>query len=85
MGDLRRHLREAAHRLEENGWSGEIAQVIRHGKAEPQIVETAIVMSCDVVLMATHGRTGVHRALLGSVTDYVVSRIQGAAVLLVRP
>ena len=35
--------------------------------------------------MATHGRTGMRRAILGSVADYVVSQIKGAAVLLVRP
>ena len=41
--------------------------------------------ACDLIVMSTHGRTGLKRALLGSVANYVVHSVEGAAVLLVRP
>ena len=40
---------------------------------------------CDVIVMATHGRTGLGRALRGSVADYVIGHMTDAVVLLVRP
>jgi len=36
-------------------------------------------------VMATRGRTGLGRALLGSVADHVVRNTPKAAVLLIRP
>ncbi len=35
--------------------------------------------------MSTHGRTGLKRAMLGSVANYVVHNVEDTAVLLVRP
>lgn len=42
-------------------------------------------LGCDAVVMATHGRTGLRRALLGSVADHVVSHLVGTPVVVVRP
>jgi len=42
-------------------------------------------LGCDAVVMATHRRTGLRRALLGSVADHVVSHLVGTAVVVVRP
>ena len=83
--ELRRHLRDAREELDGRGWSGPVTQLVRHGKAGQQIVAVAAEESCDIVVLATHGRTGIRRALLGSVADYVISHVAGAAVLLVRP
>ena len=55
------------------------------GKPGEAIVEFAQREGCDLVVMSTHGRTGVRRAMLGSVADYVVHNLSAAAVLLVRP
>lgn len=85
LGEHRRQLREAEQDLRERGWKGAVTQVLRHGKPGPQIVALAAELSCDVIVMATHGRTGIRRALLGSVADYVVAHVTGSAVLLVRP
>lgn len=49
------------------------------------IVDSAREHGCDVVVMATHGRSGLARALKGSVSDYVVRHLSGATVLLVPP
>jgi nucleotide-binding universal stress UspA family protein len=58
---------------------------ITDGSAGDAIVEAVDRLGCDLVVMATHGRTGLGRAVLGSVADHVVRHVQHAAVLLVRP
>lgn len=45
----------------------------------------ATELSSEVIVMATHGRAGIRRALLGSVADHVMAHLRGSAVLLVRP
>lgn len=52
--------------------------------AAPTIVEYADDHDVDVVVMATHGRRGVRRVLLGSVAEEVL-RTAGCPVLTVRP
>lgn len=42
-------------------------------------------LDCDTVVMATHGRSGFKRAVLGSVADHVVRNTPDASVLLIRP
>jgi nucleotide-binding universal stress UspA family protein len=49
-----------------------------------QIVQTARAGSCDLIVMGTHGRTGLKHALLGSVAEKV-ARHAHCAVLIVRP
>lgn len=61
------------------------SMVIREGNAGDQIVEAAEELGCDVVVMATHGRTGFRRAILGSVADHVARNTPNASVLLVKP
>lgn len=42
------------------------------GQPWRRIVEVAGESDCDLIVMGTHGRTGVERALLGSVAENVV-------------
>lgn len=44
------------------------------GDMAPEIVRMAKEHHCDVIVMGTHGRTGVGRMLLGSVAEQVVRR-----------
>jgi nucleotide-binding universal stress UspA family protein len=46
---------------------------IREGDAGRQIVEEAKEWGADLVLMGSHGRTGLTRVLMGSVAQHVVS------------
>jgi len=55
----------------------------RHGEPHRVIVEYANEEDCDLVVMGTHGRTGLQRYLLGSVTEKVV-RTCDVPVLTVR-
>lgn len=54
------------------------------GAPGPAIVETAKREGCDLIVMATHGRSGIGRALLGSVADHVIHH-SPTPVFLVRP
>jgi nucleotide-binding universal stress UspA family protein len=55
------------------------------GSAGDAIVNAAKALNCDLVVMATHGRSGIKRAILGSVADHVARNTPGIPVLLVHP
>jgi universal stress protein A len=58
--------------------------VIRSGEPAAAIVKAAEELGVDVIVMATHGRTGEHHARLGSVTEQVV-RESRCPVITIRP
>jgi nucleotide-binding universal stress UspA family protein len=58
--------------------------VLRTGVPWVEIVGTAVDEHVDMIVMGTHGRTGLDRFLLGSVTERVV-RTAPCPVLTVRP
>ncbi|MEX2374270.1 MAG: universal stress protein [Dehalococcoidia bacterium] len=62
-----------------------VETVVREGDPGEQIVEAVDELGCDVVVIATHGRTGFRRAILGSVADHVVRHTPTASVLLIKP
>ncbi len=47
--------------------------LIREGSPRPMILQVAAEVGADLIVMGTHGRTGLARVLLGSVAGYVVS------------
>ena len=57
--------------------------LIRTGAPADAILEVALMFNIDLIVMSTHGRTGVARWFLGSVSDAVLRRSQ-LPVLLVR-
>ncbi len=78
-----RFLAELRAQLEAGGAEHVECQVVE-GNPAPTIILTAEASGCDIITMATHGRSGLRRAVLGSVADYVV-RHAPCPVLLVRP
>lgn len=58
--------------------------LVRTGSPGEAIVDAVEDQQADLVVMATHGRSGLERALLGSVTEHVLTHSQ-AAVLTLRP
>jgi nucleotide-binding universal stress UspA family protein len=56
----------------------------REGLPSAEIVDTANELGVDTIVIATHGRAGLKRFLLGSTTERVV-RMAGCSVLVVRP
>lgn len=64
--------------------NAQIGQVLlKTGDAKDVINQTAAELGVDLIVMSTHGRRGIRRALLGSVTETVV-RSAPCPVLTVR-
>ncbi len=84
-GMLREEGREALARVEDLAADHgvDVAGVVREGRPAREIVRYAEDGGCDLVVMATHGRGGIDRLLLGSVTEHVV-RASSVPVLTVR-
>jgi nucleotide-binding universal stress UspA family protein len=57
---------------------------VKRGEPGKQISSYAETHGCDLIVLGTHGRTGVERALIGSIADKVV-RLAKCPVMLVRP
>jgi nucleotide-binding universal stress UspA family protein len=56
------------------GTQPSIRLVERDGDPVPEILDAATALGSDVIIMGTHGRAGLERLLLGSVTERVVRR-----------
>jgi len=46
--------------------------VVREASPRPAIVDAALELNCQMIVMGTHGHSGLEHLLLGSVADYVV-------------
>lgn len=62
-----------------------VSAIIVEGGAGDAVLEVAAAEGADLIVMATHGRSGLGRAIMGSVADHVVRNSKNEAVLLVRP
>jgi nucleotide-binding universal stress UspA family protein len=56
----------------------------REGPAAPTIADVAAQLEADLVVIGTHGRTGIAHVLLGSVAEAVL-RLTSCSVLTIRP
>jgi nucleotide-binding universal stress UspA family protein len=52
--------------------SVEFEHVFERGNAGPAIVRVARDRQCDLIVLSTHGRTGIARLLMGSVAEYII-------------
>jgi nucleotide-binding universal stress UspA family protein len=59
------------------------AQVVRANPG-PAIAERMVSHPGTLVVMSSHGRTGMERAVMGSVTDYVVRNVAGPVLVVAR-
>jgi nucleotide-binding universal stress UspA family protein len=64
---------------------GKVSMEVAEGPAAQTITDEVARLGCDLVIIATHGRSGLGRVLLGSVADHVARHTPSAAVMLVRP
>ena len=78
----RRVSSEAAERLRSSGLSAE--EVTREGDPRSEIVEEAEQWSADLIVLGSHGYTGLKKWLLGSIAQSVVSHAP-CSVEVVRP
>ena len=61
-----------------------VIQEVRQGNAVQEIIRYAAEQNIDLIVLATHGRTGLSRFLMGSVAEKVV-RLATCPVLTVHP
>lgn len=84
--DLSEHVREVGVRIRETltraGYP-DYQVAVRHGSPADVIVDEIGLRGFELVVMPSHGRRGVNRWLLGSVTERVV-RLAGCPVLVLR-
>ncbi len=60
-----------------------VTPLVYSGSVYEEIIQTASAQKVDLIVIATHGRTGLARVLLGSVTEKVV-RLAPCPVLTVK-
>ncbi len=70
------YLERVAQRLTAEGL--QVHTVVRYGKAAEEIIDHAAENQVSVIVMATHGRSGVGRWLLGSTAEKVLRGDRGA-------
>jgi len=63
---------------------GDVIEVVRAGKAQTEICRFAKEEGVDLIVMATHGRTGLAHVVMGSVAERVV-RTSVVPVMTVKP
>lgn len=78
----RRYLEDMAEPLRADGF--EVACIVIPGPPGEAIVEYACREQISLIVMVTHGRGGLGRLMLGSITDHVVKR-SGLPILLIKP
>jgi len=62
-----------AHLVEQARLAGvEATSYLERGKPETKIVELSQALKCDIITIATHGRTGLDRLIFGGVAERVV-------------
>jgi universal stress protein A len=79
--DITSRMQAYLERVTAAGLEGEIAVV--RGVPFQEILETAKMQQVDLIIMGTHGRTGLQHVLMGSVAEKVV-RLAPCPVLVVR-
>lgn len=90
MADISEQLEDSAERelpkiAEREECAGlEVEELIAHGDAASEIVRIARERQIDLVVISSHGRTGLGRILFGSTAEAVV-RHASCPVLVVKP
>jgi nucleotide-binding universal stress UspA family protein len=75
-------VKRVAGNIRESGL--EAGTCVREGDAKTQILEVAAEWKADLIVLGSHGRKGMDRFLLGSVSEGV-ARHAACSVLIVRP
>lgn len=77
-----RHHTESIQTALERAGVDAVECIVTAGSPGAEIVRVADEARCDTIVIATHGRTGLARLLLGSVADYVVRHARTPVILV---
>jgi nucleotide-binding universal stress UspA family protein len=75
------YLEAVAKRLEAEGMKG-VRTSVWYGPPAPAIVEAAHVSRVDLIVMSSHGRSGIGRLILGSIAEAVLRGTRTPILLL---
>ena len=75
------YLEEVKKRCEENGVA--INTFVREGEPHAKIINLADEVGASLIIMGTHGRKGIKRLLMGSVTERTIGYAK-CPVLIIR-
>lgn len=81
---LRKRLWEELHLRRPPDSRIHVEYVLSEEEPATAILRTAVVLNCDLIVMATHGLTGWERWVTGSIAEQVVQRAP-CSVLVVKP
>jgi nucleotide-binding universal stress UspA family protein len=84
MERLRSEGLDYLHAVEAHFGEAPVECVVRFGDPVPEILAEAEAFGADLIAVSTAGRSGVTRALFGSVAEQIL-RKAGPAVMLMRP
>ena len=73
----------AARALEASGWT--VEPVMIAGDPRSTLVEEARKIGADLLVVGSHGRSGLSRLVLGSVASYVASHAPCSVLIVKRP
>lgn len=79
-----KHMSEAERVLKAAGMT-HVQETLVSGRPEDAIVAAAKARKVEIVMMATHGRHGIKRAFMGSVSENVLRNLEGIPVLILNP
>ena len=69
--DFYTRLKDRLDRLVSADCGVPVTTMLAEGNASREILRVALEQSCDLIVLGTHGRTGLSRVLLGSVAEVV--------------
>jgi nucleotide-binding universal stress UspA family protein len=70
----RDQIREELHRIRPHDPAIPVTHLLDEGDPATVIADTAGLQNCDLIVMGTHGRTGLRRLLMGSVAEQVLRK-----------
>ena len=76
------HLLVELRRTKPSDPNTRVQYLLAEGKPAPEILRVATEAKCDLIVMGTHGRTGLNRFIMGSVAEEVL-RLARCLVLTV--
>jgi nucleotide-binding universal stress UspA family protein len=83
--DTRESVRERLLLMKPRSPETPVEHRLSEGEAPGEILRAARETKCDVIVMGTHGRTGLGRLLLGSVAEQVLRRAPCPVVTVKKP
>ncbi len=73
-GEVRKQVQEQLGQLKPPDAKVRVEHVVKEGDPAIEILRVAEETHCDLIVMGTHGRTGLGRVLMGSVAEQIVRR-----------